>query len=860
MDVSVSDSNFLDDTEQDVSESHSKLLEVISQLDKGQRIKKAVRSEPTLEVSEFHLVKSGVSDQDAVQINDLAEALGKKGHHLEVTKNLKAARKKVSVLPKPLEKPVADKIKRIVGFENTKQELKKWNAIIMNNRVAESLCFPSNHSLMKSEPSKEFVKRFRLQSDLEKELAVLEPRKGDIEKKVDEFSLTLKEIMMKRKEAARIRAQQSYKEAKARRQNKIKSKKFHRVQKKEKIKLQLKEFEQLQKINPEAALEKLEQLDKTRAEERMSLRHKNTGKWAKSKQIRAKYDRETRHKLAQQLSVSRDLTQKIKKLSDSEEEGEDDSMSLHPSVNDKENPWVGSTKTKSEIDEFVKSYRKYWDSKNNQLNGKEVNIGIKTTIENKQINNSSKDTEIHSVLNDKHTDVDTDSLEIENNKKTLEPTNINNQVPHLKSHLNLEGIYLGENNMCNAQSFETNKNLTTEEVKVEDIEYNYYEGVAQKTMLNNNKIFNKKVKLDKTDLSNLTATSNWNVESVENTDIKSRLMKNISNEEKINKIFNFVEEKIQDKIKSKLKRVTLNHNNRNKVKGKKRNKNIEYEKDSFDGLEIQSRKQKPILHMPLNESVNENSLELDSEMEKTKRIKFNNTLSIDKSDTSKVEIDPNKYINVKPKHLNTDLPADITGGDDALDDSESEEERRNVVSEAFADDDVVEEFRKEKEEEVRKSQPQDIDLTLPGWGSWGGKNIKISKRKKKRFILKVPKDLPRKNENKGDVIIFEQSDPKIKEHLVHELPYPFSSVKDYEASVRMPIGRNFIPENSHRKLIDPAIKTRMGKIIEPMNEDVLVKKEETKRQKSVPKKKNTVIKKQKKVNNRNNIKKKYFVK
>lgn len=54
----------------------------------------------------------------------------------------------------------------------------------------------------------------------------------------------------------------------------------------------MKEFEQLQKTNPEAALEKLEQLDKTRAEERMSLRHKNTGKWAKSKQIMAKYDKE----------------------------------------------------------------------------------------------------------------------------------------------------------------------------------------------------------------------------------------------------------------------------------------------------------------------------------------------------------------------------------------------------------------------------------------------------------------------------------------------------------------------------------------------------------------------------------------
>jgi len=48
----------------------------------------------------------------------------------------------------------------------------------------------------------------------------------------------------------------------------------------------------LQNTDPEEALAKLEQLDKTRAEERMSLRHKNTGQWAKNQQIRAKYNKE----------------------------------------------------------------------------------------------------------------------------------------------------------------------------------------------------------------------------------------------------------------------------------------------------------------------------------------------------------------------------------------------------------------------------------------------------------------------------------------------------------------------------------------------------------------------------------------
>jgi hypothetical protein len=65
-----------------------------------------------------------------------------------------------------------------------------------------------------------------------------------------------------------------------------------RILKKEKLKLQLKEFEELKKKNPEEALEKLEALEKARALERHTLRHKSTGKWAKNKLIRAKYDKD----------------------------------------------------------------------------------------------------------------------------------------------------------------------------------------------------------------------------------------------------------------------------------------------------------------------------------------------------------------------------------------------------------------------------------------------------------------------------------------------------------------------------------------------------------------------------------------
>lgn len=56
------------------------------------------------------------------------------------------------------------------------------------------------------------------------------------------------------------------------------------------MKNNLKEFEALKELDPEAALEKLSQLEKRRIEERMTLKHKGSGKWAKLQAIRGKYD------------------------------------------------------------------------------------------------------------------------------------------------------------------------------------------------------------------------------------------------------------------------------------------------------------------------------------------------------------------------------------------------------------------------------------------------------------------------------------------------------------------------------------------------------------------------------------------
>ena len=108
----------------------------------------------------------------------------------------------------------------------------------------------------------------------------------------------------------------------------------------------------------------------------------------------------------------------------------------------------------------------------------------------------------------------------------------------------------------------------------------------------------------------------------------------------------------------------------------------------------------PIIDKPIEESTSSQPSMEDPQIEKVINITEFNKLVTSKKETA--EIDPNKFINMKPKHVKTMLPEEIGGDHDALDDSEgeNEEDQHQIISEAFADDDVVDEFRKEKEEEV----------------------------------------------------------------------------------------------------------------------------------------------------------------
>ena len=104
-------------------------------------------------------------------------------------------------------------------------------------------------------------------------------------------------------------------ELKANHIKKIKSKTYHRLLKKERVKAGLGEIPN----DPEVAKEYAMKQEFDRAEERMTLKHKNTLKWAKKvlKSVLEKHDEGTQASIAEQLHWDMLLSRKIHSVNES---------------------------------------------------------------------------------------------------------------------------------------------------------------------------------------------------------------------------------------------------------------------------------------------------------------------------------------------------------------------------------------------------------------------------------------------------------------------------------------------------------------------------------------------------------------
>ncbi|KAG5187206.1 small-subunit processome, partial [Tribonema minus] len=176
------------------------------------------------------------------------------------------------------------------------------------------------------------ISKFKPQDGMEAEIAAMLTGSGSADTKAmaeaEEKSLAAKhftpeEVASRQAELQRMRALLFYHERKRHQINKIKSKLYHKIRKKKRVRDSEAERERLHELDPQAAQEQEEREARQRAEERMTLRHKDTSRWVKGAMRRGAADEHTKAAVTEQLALSKELRQRQERVGSSDESSDD---------------------------------------------------------------------------------------------------------------------------------------------------------------------------------------------------------------------------------------------------------------------------------------------------------------------------------------------------------------------------------------------------------------------------------------------------------------------------------------------------------------------------------------------------------
>ncbi|KAL2888415.1 U3 small nucleolar RNA-associated protein 14 [Ceratocystis lukuohia] len=187
----------------------------------------------------------------------------------------------------------------------------------------------------------------------------------------------------------------------------------------------------------------------------------------------------------------------------------------------------------------------------------------------------------------------------------------------------------------------------------------------------------------------------------------------------------------------------------------------------------------------------------------------------------------------RPAKKQTKAPIADTGADTSSSegsDSESDNaihhplalrSERDLIARAFAGGDVVEKaFEAEKEEVIAEQEDKVVDNTLPGWGAWVGDGIssREANKHKGKFTTTIAgvKRKDRRDAKLSRVIINEKRVKKNDRYLASQLPHSYETADQYERSIRMPVGPEWMTKETFQASTKPRVLLKQG-IIKPMS-------------------------------------------
>ncbi|CAH8513975.1 unnamed protein product [Heterobilharzia americana] len=260
---------------------------------------------------------------------------------------------------------------RRLAFRGVKRQLNLWKGPVHKNRLAEQIVFPINDKdivLSGSQEAAKLKEQLHIK-DLKKNPTNLQGKLYSALYRDDNISLSqekpdkaAKMVSKMLLEKIALRDRERFLLARAaahnKRQNKIKSKRFHRHLKGRTMKEYEKETESLRLNNPRKFAQRLINAELSRVKERASLKHRGGSKFAKLQKLRAKYDTEARAAVADMHELSREVTRRpdldllsdtdesdVSISSESEAESEESDFNLNNSDDDITSSLNGVTQT-----------------------------------------------------------------------------------------------------------------------------------------------------------------------------------------------------------------------------------------------------------------------------------------------------------------------------------------------------------------------------------------------------------------------------------------------------------------------------------------------------------------------------------
>ncbi|EKX41129.1 hypothetical protein GUITHDRAFT_112862 [Guillardia theta CCMP2712] len=274
-----------EEEEEDDEDRHMQLLAAVKATKKKEE--QELSYVPAAAEGEFGVGTQGKQ----LSLSSLLDPLKSKQSMKSVVKDLEEVEGKRAVaVPAPT--IVTQRAMRQVGYEDTKNTVTHWLPIVKKNREAEHVSFPLKMPTGHNVTASSIISSFKPQTSLEQKIGSMISAAGADEaslQKSEELELrklSVEDVQARQKELAKMRSLLFHAEIKAKRINKIKSKKFHKVSRKYKEKEGAIADKELKELDPEAYKERMEMLARKRAEERLTLKHKNTSKWAIEEQIR----------------------------------------------------------------------------------------------------------------------------------------------------------------------------------------------------------------------------------------------------------------------------------------------------------------------------------------------------------------------------------------------------------------------------------------------------------------------------------------------------------------------------------------------------------------------------------------------